>query len=118
MTVTPEHIRPFVKAPRRKRKSNAGKGRTRVLTDTPEKEEIIMKQVAKKNKTSSKVCKTLTAASESDSESDETDPPLLSDDEDCSESSSAGEEEMMKVNQQGDIQDGDFALVKFSVKRI
>ena len=43
LNVTPENIRPFTKAAPRKRKSCTNRGKTRILTDTPEKNQIITK---------------------------------------------------------------------------
>ncbi|CAK8676197.1 unnamed protein product [Clavelina lepadiformis] len=64
MNVTPESIKPFTKAAPRKRKSDINRKRTRILTDTPEKQELM-----------------------SQSDSDEAPPPLLSDEKDCSDRS-------------------------------
>ena len=48
LPITPEHIRPFKKAPPRKRKINRRIGSTRILTDTPEKEKIRSAKRAKR----------------------------------------------------------------------
>ena len=71
--IIPESIRPFTKTAPRKRKSNANRGKTRILTDTPEKDGL-MAQARKKKKTSKKICVRLMNASKSDS--DEESPPL------------------------------------------
>ncbi|CAK8678003.1 unnamed protein product [Clavelina lepadiformis] len=54
MNVTLESIKPFTKAAPRKRKSNINRGRTRILTDTSEKQEL-MAQIEKKKKTNGDV---------------------------------------------------------------
>ena len=41
LNVTPKNIQPFTKAAPRKRKGCTNKGKSRILTDTPEKNQII-----------------------------------------------------------------------------
>ena len=53
LNVTPENIRPFIKAAPRKSKSCTNRGKTRILTDTPEKNQIITN--AEKKKTTQKI---------------------------------------------------------------
>ena len=78
LNVTPKNILPFTKAATRKRKSCTNRGKTRILTDIPEKNEIMTS--AEKKKTSHKICKRIiTASIESDSE--EALSPLLSGEE-------------------------------------
>ena len=48
LNVTPENIRPFTKATPRKRKSCTNRGKTRILTDTPEKNQIVTNGEKKK----------------------------------------------------------------------
>ena len=112
--VTSKSIRPFTKAAPRKRKSNTNRRRTRILTDTSEKDEH-MAQARKKKKISKKICKRLKNASRSDS--DEELPPLLSDEEDCSDGSTIDGEEMAENNKPSDDKEREFALVKFSARK-
>ena len=41
LNVTPENVRPFTKAAPRKRQSCTNRGKTRILTDTPKKNQIM-----------------------------------------------------------------------------
>ena len=67
LNVTPENIRLFTKAAPRERKSFTNRGKTRILTDTPEKNQIMTS--AEKKKTTQKICKRIiTASIVSDSE--------------------------------------------------
>ena len=62
-SLTPEDIQPFPKAaPRKKRKCGRKPGRTRILTDTPERDEILENKNKKKTKAPSKRKKKSTAA--------------------------------------------------------
>lgn len=45
--ITPEMLRPYPKAPARKRKGGRPKGKSRILTDTPKKEEIMSQKQGK-----------------------------------------------------------------------
>ena len=67
LNVTSENIRPLTKAAPRKRKSCTNRGKTKILTDTPKKNQIITN--AEKKKTTQKICKRIiTASIESGSE--------------------------------------------------
>ena len=112
--VTTENIRSFRKAAPRNRKSNINRGKTRILTDTPENNELMV-QARKKKKTSKKIYKRLINASKSDS--DEELPPLLSDEEDSSDGSTIDGEEMTEIDQPSDSKEGEFPLVKFSARK-
>ena len=108
LNVTPENIRPFTKAAPRKRKSCRNRGKTRILTDTPEKNQIITN--AEKKKTTQKICKrTITASIESGSE--EASSLLLSEEENCSANSTTENEELLKVTKPSEIKEEEFALV-------
>ena len=93
--VTPESKRPFTKTDPRKRKSNTNRGKTRILTDTSEKDEL-MAQARKKKRTSKKICKHLINASKSGSNKESL--PLLSNEEDCSDGSAIDGDKMTETN--------------------
>ena len=94
LNVTPENIRPFTKAAPRKRKSCTNRGKTRILTDTPEKNQIITN--AEKKKTTQKICKRIITAS-IESGSEEASSLLLLEEENCSDNSTTENEELSKV---------------------
>ena len=113
LNITPETIRPFHKAAPRKKKRCTRKGKTRILTDTPKKNELMMQ--AKKKKTSQKTRKRI-ISEQTESDCEEL-PALLSDEEKLSHSSILDDDEMAKVAKPSDIKEGEFALVRFSGKR-
>ena len=91
LNVTPKNIRPFTKAAPRKRKSCTNRGKIRILTDIPEKNQI-MKNVEKK-KTTQNICKRIITAS-IESSSEEVSLPLLSEEENCSDNSPTEDEKL------------------------
>ena len=114
LNVTPENIRPFTKAAPRKRKSCTNRGKTRILTDTPEKNQIITN--AEKKKTTQKICKRIITAS-IESGSEEASSLLLSEEENCSDNSTTENEKLSKVTKPRKIKEEEFALVRLSSKK-
>ena len=109
LNVTPENIRPFTEAAARKRKNCTNRGKTRILTDTPEKNQIITN--AKKKKTTQKICKRIITAS-IESGSEEASSLLSSEEENCSDNSTTENEELSKVTKPSEIKEEEFALVR------
>ena len=103
--MTPENIRPFTKAAPRKRKSCTNRGKTRILTDTPEKNQI--KTNGEKKKTTQKICKRIITAS-IESGSEEASSLLLSEEENCSDNSTTENEELSKVTKPSEIKKEEF----------
>ena len=114
LNVTPENIRPFTKAAPRKRKSCTNRGKTRILTDTPEKNQIITN--AEKKKTTQKICKRIITAS-IESGSEEASSLLLSEEKNCSDNSTTENEELSKVTKPSEIKEEEFALVRLCSKK-
>ena len=115
LNVTPENIRPFTKTAPRKRKSCTNRGKTRILTDTPEKNQITTN--AEKKKTTQKICKRIiTALIESASE--EASSLLLLEEENCSDNSRTEDEELSKVTKPSEIKEEEFALVRLCAKKV
>ena len=112
--MTPENIRPFTKAAPRKRKSCTNRGKTRILTDTPEKNQIITN--AEKKKTTQKIYKRIITAS-IESGSEEASSLLLSEEENCSDNSTTENEELSKVTKPSEIKEEEFALVRLCSKK-
>ena len=114
---TPESVRPFKKASPRKRKGRIQRGKTRILTDTPEKLAIEIQQSKKQKhgEKKQKVKKRLLHSTESNLEPGEMPAALDEEDvmveEDCS--TKATNDQSFEVTQLSDIQEGDFALVRF-----
>ena len=114
---TPESVRPFKKASPRKRKGRIQRGKTRILTDTPEKLAIEIQQSKKQKhgEKKQKVKKRLLHSTESNLEPGEMPAALDEEDvmveEDCS--TKATNDQSFEVIQLSDIQEGDFALVRF-----
>lgn len=121
--ITPEHIRPYPKAGERKVQGNR-KGKSRVLTDTPEKEEVERraeekrrKEEKKKQTNKSRIVKKLIPISKvnfNDSSSEDDFPIELqsSVESDFCESSEENPVEVFDVNSRS-IKPGDFVLVEF-----
>ena len=112
--MTPENIRPFTKAAPRKRKSCTNRGKTRILTDTPEKNQIITN--AEKKKTTQKICKLIITAS-IEPGSKEASSLLLSEEKNCSDNSTTENEELSKVTKPSEIKEEEFALVRSCSKK-
>ena len=93
-------------------KEKVHKKKTRILTDTPEKNELMMQA---KKKTSQKTRKRI-ISEQTESDCEEL-PALLSDEEELSDCSILDDDEMAKVAKPNDIKEGEFALVWFSGKR-
>ena len=114
---TPESVRPFKKASPRKRKGRIQHGKTRILTDTPEKLAIKIQQSKKQKhgEKKQKVKKRLLHSTESNLEPGEMPTALDEEDvmveEDCS--TKATNDQSFEVTHLSDIQEGDFALVRF-----
>ena len=80
LNVTSKNIQPFTKTVPRKRKSCTNRGKTKILTDTPEKNPIMT--TTKEKKTTQKICKRIITAS-IESGSEEASSLLLSEEENC-----------------------------------
>ena len=111
--MTPKNTRPFTKAAPRKRKSCTNTGKTRILTDTPEKNQIITN--AEKKNTTQKLCKRIINAS-IESGSEEASSLLLSEEENCSDNSTTEDKELSKVTKLSEIKE-EFALVRLCAKK-
>ena len=114
LNLTPENIRPFTKAAPRKRKSCTNRGKTRILTDTPEKNQIITN--AEKKKTTQKISKRIITAS-IESGSEEAASLLFSEEENCSDNSTTEDEELSKITKPSEIKEEEFALVQLCAKK-
>ena len=112
LNVTPENIRPFTQAAPTKRKSCINRGKTRILTDTPEKNQIITN--AEKKNTTQKICKRIINAS-IESGSEEASSLLLSEEENCSDNSTVEDKELSKITKPSEIEE-EFALVRVQKK--
>lgn len=80
VVISPVQIRPFPKAAPRKLAKSGGRrlGKSRILTDTPEKEEILANQAAKKtSKTLAKKVKKKLVNHNSSSSENENEPPAV-----------------------------------------
>lgn len=123
--ISPEEIAPFPKAaPRKTTKGGRKPGKTRILTDTPEREEILLekkkKMLKKKLETKQKARQVARKVMESDSEDDEDILSKLSDEHE--ETLSDLENEMAEIEDERrfeaeDLQAGDFVLVQFLKKK-
>ncbi|XP_072022943.1 uncharacterized protein [Amphiura filiformis] len=105
--ISPEVIRPFQKAAPRKRKGGRKLGRTRILTDTPEKMEIEAAANKRKKccvKQKAKVVKKIARPA-----------PVVVDNESSTDQESSFEEDSSDPGDDciGQIDAGDFVLVKF-----
>ena len=112
--MTPENIRPFTKAAPRKRKSCTNRGKTRIVADTPEKNQIITN--VEKKKTTQKICKRIITAS-IESGPEEASSLLLSEEENCLDNSTTEDEELSKVTKRSEIKEEEFALVRLCAKK-
>lgn len=127
-SITPEDIRPFPKAGPRK-ESNRGrrKGRTRILTSTPEKAEAereasekLKKKALQNKKAVLFAAKKKITLESSESSSEEIAIPIQDSDDDMSISSSLSDVCLEEINWKENsvrIDKGDFVLVKFCTKK-
>lgn len=127
-SLTPEDIRPFPKAGPRK-ESNRGrrKGRTRIVTSTPEKAEAervaadkLKKKMLQNKKATLFTAKKKRSHESSESSSEEMAIPLQDSDDDISISSSTSDVSLKEINwveESVKIEKGDFVLVKFCTKK-
>lgn len=121
--VSPEMIRPYPKAAPRKTKGGRKKGKSRILTETPEKNEIeteYLKRQAKKAKT--KVQKVTKKVFEDSSDDENAEIPLQDSSSDGDYFEKLVEEENMEIQQERDIEnstilEGDFVLVELKGKK-
>ena len=113
LNVTPKNIRPFTKAAPRKRKSCTNRGKTRIVTDTPEKNQIITN--AEKKNTTQEICKCILNAS-IESGFEEASSLLLSEEENCSNNSTTEDKELSKVTKPSEIKEK-FTLVRLYAKK-
>ena len=111
VNIIPESIRPFKKASPRKRRAGIKKGKTRILTDTPEKIQIAA-QARKKRKTMQKK-KRLVTANDSDSSDSCSSHPMSSGEEDISDATTSDDEVYQDVTSPDSIKKGDFALIRY-----
>ena len=87
--------------------------KTRILTDTPEKNQIITN--AEKKKITQKICKRIITAS-IESGSEEASSLLLSEEKNCLDNSTTEEKELSKVTEPSKIKEK-FALVRLCAKK-
>lgn len=126
--LTPEDIRPYPKAePRKENQNRRKKGRTKILTSTPEKaaaekeaQERLRKQTERKGKTSLFAAKRKRKCSSSESSCDDMAVMIEESDDDLNISSSASDETVQEINWAHDsvkIEINNFVLVKFCTKK-
>ena len=124
--LTPEDIRPFEKAAPRKKKGGRKPGRTRILTETPERSEIAEQARKRKKKTQDGKKKRKTAKrlfdvppqeSESSCEEDDADMTDVTSDE---QEPSDCEQPAAKENQGNpyDAKIGNYIMVRFAGKKV
>lgn len=125
--VTPEILRPFPKAPERKKSGGRPKGKSRILTDTPEKEELEQKRNLKGIKTVKRQLvnkvKVTKKKEELDSSEGESLPSLSSSEDETLEEIISKDKGWMEINtlqqmnQNDEICRGDFVLIKLAGKK-
>ena len=124
MPVTPESVRPFPKAPPRKITTGGRKkGKSRILTSTPEKnriEEETRERETKKRKASEKIQKSVLNKKGIKTGSGSNLESPSSEEEDIEISDSEDEYQLLEDSENADyeaIKENDFLLVKFSSKK-
>ncbi|CAH1954840.1 unnamed protein product [Acanthoscelides obtectus] len=128
--ITPETLRPFPKAPMRKRTGGRPKGKSRILTDTPEKEELerkrdlkTIKNVTKNLSKKDQKVKVTVKKRALDSSESESIPSLSSGEHETWEDIISEDREWLEIgtlqqlNEDYQFHRGDFVLVKVSGKK-
>ena len=120
LPLSPEDVRPFPKAPPRKKKGGRKKGKSAILTSTPSREEAVAKLKKKKKadkpkEKQPKFRKRLNSPAPSDSESN-VEEPIIDDDTDSLEEMDEREDRATFAFE--DIHTDDYVLVKYTQKNV